>query len=99
MTERDMKIRIAHATMDFFYCPNSDHIIEVRKDDDKGFCNCGKPNPAVPGEPPGLHTARTGVGRQTELLLRASAEDWYDQEQQRRIDKRMAEGRRRAMTH
>jgi hypothetical protein len=57
-------------------CPNSGLVIESMGSDDKAMCGCGKPNPKVPTEIPGLHVKR--------FLASASVDEYIRQEEKRR---------------
>jgi len=57
-------------------CPNNGKIIESQGHDDKALCGCGRPNPLVPSECPGVHVKR--------FLLNATVDEYIWQEERRR---------------
>jgi hypothetical protein len=58
--------------MEFFRCPNTRKILLLPRGDDKVICSCGKPNPNVPTEHPGLHQVKTGLDHSVVLLESAT---------------------------
>ncbi len=61
------------ASVEFFRCPNTGRVIEGLKGDDKVLCHCGKTNPGVNGERPGVHIRS--------LLSRATVDEYLKQEE------------------
>jgi hypothetical protein len=67
------KLLLLSVMADYWRCPNTGRVIDAAKHDDKALCGCGKPNPRVPTEAPGLHIKS--------FLVEASVREFYDQEQ------------------
>ena len=63
--------KVMEAMCDFHRCPNDGTIISSPKDDDKALCRCGKVNPQIPTEYPGVHIKN--------FLRRATAEEYIKQ--------------------
>ena len=80
MTSEDRKsmlLLMARAgTISLHRCPNTGRVIESTGSDNKALCGCGKVNPKVPSEHPGVHVKA--------FLVKATVDEYIRQEEKRR---------------
>ncbi len=76
MTDTMMRIA-AERLYTFHRCPNTDDILVATASDDKALCNCGRPNPLLPREQPGVHVKK--------FLKSATVDEFMDQERRKRV--------------
>ncbi len=74
MTDTMMRVA-ADRLYTFHRCPNTGEVLVATAGDDKAICKCGRSNPLLPNEHPGVHVKK--------FLQPSTVDEFMDQERKR----------------